>query len=59
MQAFAWGFDIREWGKHVNPLTWPEILRQFALAAGFGPKWKKRKVLPDRSKEVPAEVCQL
>lgn len=53
--AFAWGFDIREWGKHVNPLTWPEILRQFALAAGFGPKWKKRKVLPDRSKEVPAE----
>lgn len=53
--AFAWGFDIREWGRHVNPLTWPEILRQFALAAGFGPKWKTRKVVPDRSKEGPTE----
>ena len=53
--AFAWGFDIREWGRHVNPLTWPEILRQFALAAGLGPKWKARKVVPDRSKEGPTE----
>lgn len=57
VQAFAWGFDIREWGKHVNPLTWPEILRQFALAAGFGPKWKTRKITTqDRSKESPTEV---
>jgi hypothetical protein len=23
-------------------LTWPEILRQFALSAGFGPQLKKR-----------------
>lgn len=40
--AYAWGFDIRSWKQHLNPLTWPEILRQFALAAGFGPKLKKR-----------------
>ncbi|KAG0573424.1 hypothetical protein KC19_VG177600 [Ceratodon purpureus] len=53
--AFAWGFDIREWGRHVNPVTWPEVLRQFALAAGFGPKWKTRKVVLDRSKEGPTE----
>ncbi|GLJ54616.1 hypothetical protein SUGI_1173340 [Cryptomeria japonica] len=39
--AFAWGFDIREWRQYLNPLTWPEVLRQFALAAGFGPQWKK------------------
>ncbi|KAA8526340.1 hypothetical protein F0562_008457 [Nyssa sinensis] len=40
--AYAWGFDIRSWQRHLNPLTWPEILRQFALSAGFGPKLKKR-----------------
>ena len=43
-QAYAWGFDIRSWQRHLNPLTWPEILRQFALSAGFGPKLKKRNV---------------
>ncbi|XP_034701923.1 homeobox-DDT domain protein RLT2 isoform X4 [Vitis riparia] len=42
--AYAWGFDIRSWQRHLNPLTWPEILRQFALSAGFGPKLKKRNV---------------
>ncbi|XP_052177400.1 homeobox-DDT domain protein RLT2 isoform X2 [Diospyros lotus] len=42
--AYAWGFDIRSWQRHLNPLTWPEILRQFALAAGFGPKLKKRSI---------------
>lgn len=25
-------------------MTWPEILRQFALSAGFGPKLKKKNV---------------
>jgi|APAra0007618407_1042631.scaffolds.fasta_scaffold00525_6 hypothetical protein len=42
LQAYAWGFDIRSWKKHLNPLTWPEILRQLALSAGFGPKLKKK-----------------
>lgn len=41
-QAYAWGFDIRNWQKHLNTLTWPEIFRQLALAAGFGPQLKKR-----------------
>lgn len=45
-QAYAWGFDIRSWQRHLNPLTWPEILRQFALSAGFGPKLKKRSIEP-------------
>lgn len=40
--AYAWGFDIRSWQSHLNSLTWPEILRQFALSAGFGPKLKKQ-----------------
>lgn len=46
-QAFAWGFDICEWKKHLSPQTWPEILRQFALAAGYGPRWKKPIVETD------------
>ncbi|KAL8151093.1 hypothetical protein V2J09_020901 [Rumex salicifolius] len=44
--AYAWGFDIRSWQQHLSPLTWPEILRQFALSAGFGPKLKKRNIEP-------------
>lgn len=44
--AYAWGFDICSWQRHLTPLTWPEVLRQFALAAGFGPKLKKRSMQP-------------
>ncbi|XP_073158296.1 homeobox-DDT domain protein RLT1 [Henckelia pumila] len=40
--AYLWGFDIRNWQKHLNPLTWCEILRQFAFSAGFGPRLKKK-----------------
>ncbi|KAL0795691.1 hypothetical protein Bca101_067068 [Brassica carinata] len=39
--AYAWGFDIHSWKKHLNPLTWPEILRQLGLSSGFGPRLKK------------------
>ncbi|KAL7102846.1 hypothetical protein ACP275_08G144100 [Erythranthe tilingii] len=42
--AYLWGFDIHSWQKHLNPLTWPEILRQFSLAAGFGPQLKKKGI---------------
>ncbi|WOL11018.1 hypothetical protein Cni_G19779 [Canna indica] len=42
--AYAWGFNIRSWQLHLDHLTWPEILRQFALSAGFGPQLKKRNV---------------
>uniref|UniRef100_A0A2P2M0N7 Homeobox-DDT domain protein RLT1 isoform X3 n=1 Tax=Rhizophora mucronata TaxID=61149 RepID=A0A2P2M0N7_RHIMU len=40
--AYMWGFDIRNWQRHLNPLTWPEIFRQLALSAGYGPRLKKR-----------------
>ncbi|CAM0953906.1 unnamed protein product [Alopecurus aequalis] len=40
--AYAWGFNILIWQRHLTYLTWPEILRQFGLSAGFGPKLKKR-----------------
>ncbi|PWA44121.1 Pentatricopeptide repeat-containing protein [Artemisia annua] len=43
-QAYMWAFDIRNWLEHLNPLTWPEVLRQIALSAGFGPHLKKDKV---------------
>ncbi|KAJ7968610.1 Homeobox domain-containing protein/DDT domain-containing protein [Quillaja saponaria] len=42
--AYAWGFDIRNWQQHLNPLTWPEIFRQLALSAGLGPQLKKRSI---------------
>lgn len=42
--AYAWGFDIRNWQKNLNQLTWPEIFRQLSLAAGFGPQLKKRSI---------------
>lgn len=40
-QASEWGFDIHFWKRKLNFLTWPEILRQFALSVGFGTKLKK------------------
>ena len=40
-QAYAWGFDICSWQQHLNPLTWPEILRQLALSGGLGPQQRK------------------
>ncbi|KAE9599267.1 putative transcription factor & chromatin remodeling DDT family [Lupinus albus] len=43
--AYSWGFDIRNWQKNLNQLTWPEIFRQLALSAGFGPQLKKRNIL--------------
>ncbi|KAK7319734.1 hypothetical protein RJT34_04459 [Clitoria ternatea] len=42
--AYAWGFDIRNWHKHLNQLTWPEIFRQLALSAGYGPQLTKRSI---------------
>ncbi|KAL2341845.1 hypothetical protein Fmac_009785 [Flemingia macrophylla] len=42
--AYAWGFDIRNWQKNLNQLTWPEIFRQLALSAGLGPQLKKRNI---------------
>ncbi|KAH0719307.1 hypothetical protein KY285_015338 [Solanum tuberosum] len=41
--AYLWGFDIRNWQRLLNPLTWSEVLRQFALSAGFGPPLKKKR----------------
>lgn len=59
-QAYTWGFDIRNWQRHLNPLTWPEIFRQLALSAGFGPRLKKRSTawsyLPDND-EVCTSLC--
>uniref|UniRef100_A0A0E0L5Q8 Uncharacterized protein n=1 Tax=Oryza punctata TaxID=4537 RepID=A0A0E0L5Q8_ORYPU len=40
--AYDWGFNILAWQRHLNLLTWPEILRQFGLSAGLGPQLRKR-----------------
>ncbi|KAK7252126.1 hypothetical protein RIF29_35862 [Crotalaria pallida] len=42
--AYSWGFDIRNWHKHLNQLTWPEVFRQLALSAGHGPQLKKESI---------------
>ena len=35
--AWAWGFDVDAWRAHLGPATWPEVLRQFAVASGALP----------------------
>ncbi|XP_042008713.1 homeobox-DDT domain protein RLT2-like [Salvia splendens] len=42
--AYAWGFDLLSWQRHLSPVTWPEVLRQFALSAGFGPKLRNSDI---------------
>jgi hypothetical protein len=37
-EAATWGFDISTWRAHLNEITWPEVLRQLAIAAGWGPR---------------------
>jgi hypothetical protein len=33
-EAWAWGFDVDVWRAHLNAITWPEVLRECAIAAG-------------------------
>ena len=35
-EAWAWGFDVDFWRAHLGPLTWPEVAREMAIAAGLG-----------------------
>uniref|UniRef100_A0A7N0U4U5 Homeobox-DDT domain protein RLT1 n=1 Tax=Kalanchoe fedtschenkoi TaxID=63787 RepID=A0A7N0U4U5_KALFE len=56
--AYAWGFDIKSWQRHLNPLTWPEILRQLALSAGFGPKLKKTNIESSHRDDQEGNNCE-
>ncbi|CAG9462075.1 unnamed protein product [Pedinophyceae sp. YPF-701] len=38
LEARAWGLDPAAWEGTTDALTWPEILRQVALASGAGPR---------------------
>lgn len=40
-EAWAWGLDNEAWRAHLNPLTWPEVLRQFAVTLGWGARRKR------------------
>lgn len=51
--AWAWGFDVDAWRAHLTPLTWPEVLRQFAIAAGLGPPRPRAK---KEARPKPGEV---
>jgi hypothetical protein len=42
-EAWAWGFDVDSWRAHLNPLTWPEVVRQMAIVWGLGPQKPKPK----------------
>ena len=46
-EAVSWGFDVDAWRAHLNQYTWPEILRQLAIAAGYGAK--RSRGLRDRN----------
>ena len=37
-EAQRWGIDLGVWRAHVGAATWPEVLRQFAIVAGWGPR---------------------
>lgn len=40
-EAWGWGFNVDCWRAHLNDVTWPEVLRQLAIAAGYGPRKPK------------------
>ena len=42
-EAWAWGFDVDSWRAHLNPMTWPEIAREMAIAAGLGRRRPRRR----------------
>ena len=46
----AWGFDVDAWRANLNPITWPEVAREMAIAAGLGRRRpherKRRRNLP-------------
>mmetsp|Transcript_4546 Transcript_4546/g.12680 ORF Transcript_4546/g.12680 Transcript_4546/m.12680 type:complete len:1365 (+) Transcript_4546:425-4519(+) len=35
-EAWAWGFETDVWRAHLSAMTWPEVLREMAIAAGHG-----------------------
>ncbi|KAK9845568.1 hypothetical protein WJX84_003443 [Apatococcus fuscideae] len=37
-EATAWGIDVDAWRAHLNANTWPEVLRQWGIVTGLGPK---------------------
>ena len=45
-EAWAWGFDVDAWRAHLNVLSWPEVLRQTAIALGLGPKRPRDRRAP-------------
>ena len=54
-EAQRWGVDLALWRAHVNAATWPEVLRQFAVVCGWGP----RRCKPQRARErlLEGNVC--
>ncbi|KAK8629361.1 hypothetical protein V6N13_078203 [Hibiscus sabdariffa] len=58
--AYSWGFEIRSWQHHLNPLTWPEIFRQLAISAGYGPQLKKQSVTwtYDNDQDMQSKGCE-
>ena len=35
-EGWLWGFDLNTWRAHINVLSWPEVMRQWACASGLG-----------------------
>lgn len=45
-EAWAWGFDVDAWRAHLNVLSWPEVLRETAIALSLGPKRPRDRRAP-------------
>ncbi|KAK3241858.1 hypothetical protein CYMTET_48404 [Cymbomonas tetramitiformis] len=60
-EAWAWGYDTDTWRAHLNALTWPEVLRQIAVALGCGARRPKPKPQPKvlLKKPAPASTAHL
>jgi hypothetical protein len=56
-EAWAWGLDPDLWRAHLGPSTWPEVLRQHALASGAG--GSRYHLKPQPAAEVSICLCAL
>ena len=58
-EAWAWGFDVDAWRAHLNVLSWPEVLRETAIALGLGPKRPRDRRAPRPKQAGPSVLCLL
>ena len=56
-EAWAWGLDPDGWRAHLGPPTWPEVLRQLAIASGTPPPPPPARQLWPQGHPPPLPSC--